>query len=319
MGKDDGSTTSPASEKLAGLSEQFFQQTDPLRQQFINRAMGLFGVQPKTITRQIAAPAYSQGGQNIIGWAPGGGEGFDSAGRSGGRTAQEWQAAGVNPKTWGFTPIYGAGVAPSQTVAETTFEPTGQPYDVTQNPIYAQIKNAMESQYGTARQNVLSSIPQGGGLIGALTDLEKGRAAGLTAGMGQIYQDELNRAFTLASGGMQTGMSGLGAAGGIQAQLAAANAQQNAAAKSGTGQGLGLIIGSMICWVAIALYGENKKTMTIRMFVHDHQADFSLLGRFCRLYKKHGKTWARWVRRNFFVRIIARMIWDCLYRIAKHG
>src|SRR3990167_7833828 len=40
--------------------------------------------------------------------------------------------------------------------------------DVTQSPMYGALKSGIEGQFGTARNNILSSLPQGGALLEAL-------------------------------------------------------------------------------------------------------------------------------------------------------
>ena len=116
-------------------------------------------------------------------------------------------------------------------------------YDVTQSPVYGALKNTIESQYGRARENVLSSVPTGGALSGALTGLEAQRAGNLTSAVGGLAEQEMNRAAALGSGSFQQASAGLGAAGGIQGQLSLAQSQQKAQAMSGLGSGLGYKIG----------------------------------------------------------------------------
>ena len=115
--------------------------------------------------------------------------------------------------------------------------------DVTQSPLYSPLKSAVETQFGLARNNALSTFAPGGALTGALTNLEGQRANALTQGTGQIAQDELNRAFGLATGTPSQSFAGLGAAGGIQGGLAAQQAANAASTKGGLGQGTGYVLG----------------------------------------------------------------------------
>jgi len=75
------------------------------------------------------------------------------------------------------------------------------------------------------------------------------------------------------------------------------------------------------CWVAEELYGKvNYKTFIIRYYVNKHKSDNSMLGRFCRLYIKYGRSWAFLIKNNSVIRVIARMIWNHLYNKAiKEG
>lgn len=84
---------------------------------------------------------------------------------------------------------------------------------------------------------------------------------------------------------------------------------------SGAGTGLGAFLGSkMMCWVAEELYGVyHEKTYRVRTYCLKHLKDNSMLGRFCRLYQRYGKTWAKWIRRSKTLRMIAGAIWNGLY------
>lgn len=71
---------------------------------------------------------------------------------------------------------------------------------------------------------------------------------------------------------------------------------------------------AFLCWVAEELYGEYSiKTWRIRVWLIPKNNLFT------RLYRTHGKTWARWVRKSRTVRFAARMIWDRIYKAAKYG
>ncbi len=62
------------------------------------------------------------------------------------------------------------------------------------------------------------------------------------------------------------------------------------------------------CWVAEVLYGVNDpRTWAIRLYL------FNRDNLFTHLYKRYGKTWARWCR-YVPVRFIAKLIWDRILR-----
>ncbi len=115
---------------------------------------------------------------------------------------------------------------------------------VTSSPVFQALQNAANIQFGNARENILSTVPRGGSLTQALTDAELSRADTLTQGMGNIFQNEMARATSLATGSpLSTSAQGLGAAGAQQAGVSAANAAANAQVKSGIGQGVGSMMG----------------------------------------------------------------------------
>lgn len=107
--------------------------------------------------------------------------------------------------------------------------------DVTQSPMYGALKLAADQQYRNARENILASIPQGGALGEALAQNEFDLARTMTAGTGQLAQDELNRAYSIASGAPQLAFSGMGGAASAQAAQAQARAQERGATIQGKG------------------------------------------------------------------------------------
>lgn len=118
--------------------------------------------------------------------------------------------------------------------------------DVTQSPMFGNLKNAVETQFGRAKQNVLETSPVGGGLTSALAALEAQKASTMTSGISGIAEGELSRAFGMASGAPGQALAGLGSAASIQGALASANAARAASAKQGMGQGLGMLAYSAI-------------------------------------------------------------------------
>lgn len=118
--------------------------------------------------------------------------------------------------------------------------------DVTQSPMFGSLKSAVETQFAKAKGNTIASTPSGGALTSALTNLEGTRANTMAQGIGDLAQGEMDRAYGLATGMLPQTTGGLGAAAGIQAQMIGQQQAQNAAAKQGTGAGLGMLFASMM-------------------------------------------------------------------------
>lgn len=119
----------------------------------------------------------------------------------------------------------------------------GSGFDVTGTPTFAAYKNVADRSFQRARNNALSSIAPGGSLTSALVNLEGQRADNLTQGAGNIYDAELARAMTLATGQTGVAMGGLGQAANAQALNAQAAAQQSAGKSGALGTGLGAYMG----------------------------------------------------------------------------
>jgi len=118
--------------------------------------------------------------------------------------------------------------------------------DVTQSPMYGALKSGIEGQFGTARNNILSSLPQGGALLEALAGLEGQKAGAMATGIGGLASDELNRAYGLGTGGAQAGLTGLGGAASLQQQMLLGQLQQRSGLMSGLGAGIGGLLGGII-------------------------------------------------------------------------
>lgn len=114
--------------------------------------------------------------------------------------------------------------------------------DVTALPEFAAMKSITEQQFGGARDSVIGSTPEGGGLTSALAGLEADRANSLAQGTGAIAGNEVDRAIQLATFGAAQGSGGLGSAAITQAQRAAAESQSNA----GKGEAAGTIAAASI-------------------------------------------------------------------------
>jgi len=111
--------------------------------------------------------------------------------------------------------------------------------DVTSLPEFRTYKNTAEDQYQRARDSVIGSTPEGGGLTAALTQLEGQRAGNLADFTGALAGTEIQRALQLATFGAAQGSQGLGSAGFLQGQRAQAQANQNAGKAGGLGTALG--------------------------------------------------------------------------------
>jgi hypothetical protein len=78
-------------------------------------------------------------------------------------------------------------------------------------PLYQLARSGVESQYGQARENIMSSTPRGGALAENLANLEMGRAQQAGALPAQIaaplIQDIYNKAYGVAFGAPQTSLA----------------------------------------------------------------------------------------------------------------
>ena len=85
---------------------------------------------------------------------------------------------------------------------------------------------------------------------------------------------------------------------------------------SGGGMGGGSMM-SMFCWVAMELYGtDHIRTLIIRSYVTEHEKDKSLLGWFCRFYRKHGQQWSVYIKTHKIARKITKLLFDGVYKLA---
>lgn len=95
-------------------------------------------------------------------------------------------------------------------------------FDPTSSPMYAPMRRGVESSYGGARENILSTLPGGGVQQDALANLESNRASSLSDIMGSIMSQEMQNAYGVAQGSIPTflqGMSGASQAGGLSGQM----------------------------------------------------------------------------------------------------
>jgi len=73
-------------------------------------------------------------------------------------------------------------------------------YQPGSSPMYGPLREGVESQYDVAQENIMGNLPQGGALVDALANLETARASGLGNILAGLTQDDINRAFTMATG-----------------------------------------------------------------------------------------------------------------------
>lgn len=111
----------------------------------------------------------------------------------------------------------------------------GGGYDPTTNAAYAPAREALEAQYGGARENVLASMPSGGALDSALANVETGRAREVGGLSSQIIMDLLNKSFGSAFGAPGEAMGGASSAASLANQRTLAAQQATTAADKGLG------------------------------------------------------------------------------------
>ena len=87
---------------------------------------------------------------------------------------------------------------------------TGNPYDVSQNPMFAAGKKSASDAYQSAKDSILASLPAGGSLLDALSQARIGEANTMTGLASNLAQDIYNKAYGLATGVPQQSMAGLG-------------------------------------------------------------------------------------------------------------
>lgn len=123
--------------------------------------------------------------------------------------------------------------------------------DVSANPVWGAGKYAAEKAYGSSNDQIMNSMPAGGALYSAAAGNAANRASTLTQLMGQIAQDDYNKAYGIATGDPQTSVSNLQQLGQSQD---AQNASDAASNNQATGQAASSAasIASMIAMIALA-------------------------------------------------------------------
>lgn len=115
--------------------------------------------------------------------------------------------------------------------------------DIRDTPQYADLQVQTGNAFNRAKDNVIARTAPGGALVDALTNLESGRAQSLSSMGSMLQENELARAYDIATGGTTAAFGGLGTAAGIQAQYAANRAAVKAAEKQAMGQAAGAAAG----------------------------------------------------------------------------
>lgn len=126
--------------------------------------------------------------------------------------------------------------------------------------MYSGLKQPIEQQYDVARENIISSLPQGGGLQSELANLETARAQGLQDVLQNIWQDQLSKAYGYAAGAPQLAISGLSGQGETEAAL---RMNKLNAMVSSSNQAAGTC-----CWNFLAAHG--KITDDVKRYRNEH-------------------------------------------------
>jgi hypothetical protein len=100
--------------------------------------------------------------------------------------------------------------------------------DYTQSPVWGASKNAAETQYRLARDQIMQNVPSGGRLLDTLSDTDTAKARTLTDAASNIGMDEYNKIYGMATGTPQQTISGLSSAEGSATSLQGYQMQQNA-------------------------------------------------------------------------------------------
>ncbi len=88
-------------------------------------------------------------------------------------------------------------------------------FDPSTSPLFAQQKNSIEQQYGTAKDNLLAALPGGGAINEGVTGLEVGRANSLIDTLAQIFNQEYMASLGMATTSPETAFMGMGTGGDI--------------------------------------------------------------------------------------------------------
>jgi len=188
-------------------------------------------------------------------------------------------------------------------------------------------KDGIESQYGQAKENIISNLPEGGSMADALTKVEMGRAeqAGQLPAMisKSILDDMFQKAYGTATIAPQQSMAGLGSAASSLGMRQSASMQSQAAENAAKYGGLGYLGGSalasggkggaeaaagpalMVCWVAEVIFGKDSfETVNARMYCLSHD------NWFVRLYSRFGKTWAKFLDKYDCLIPAVKPVWN---------
>jgi len=203
-----------ASRELSQMAQQLFNQTSPIRDILIDDTLSFLGGDPSQ-----TQPSQPLGQRSPTGF--GGGPFAEIIGQS-----------GLAP------PSVGGETPPTQGLSAGQTDRAPFSFDSASTPEFRFAQQAANRQFDIGKNQVLENLPAGGALQQGLVDLSSQKASSLLGAESDIFNQNINRAYSLATGQPFTG-GGLGTAAQVQGQTAAANAQQNAAAKGGIGTGIG--------------------------------------------------------------------------------
>lgn len=113
--------------------------------------------------------------------------------------------------------------------------------DPTASAQYGPAKMTAERQYNTARNQVISDTPTGGALYESLGNLGGQKANTMTSLIGNIIQDEYNKAYSMGQGSQTTAAAGVTGAANAGSQLLSALAQQQQGGAAGMRNALTLM------------------------------------------------------------------------------
>ena len=120
--------------------------------------------------------------------------------------------------------------------------------------VFAPEREALESQFRRARENVLSTTPtRGGQLNRSLVDLEIARAMGVSGLESDIRRTAFTQALGTGFGIPAVSIAGLGSAAGLFGATASRSLQET----QGKNQSIGTLAGIGLCWIAARLYGQE--------------------------------------------------------------
>ena len=233
--------TSPYEGALSQMALDAYNQTAGIRNYFLGAPAG-------GGAGTISMPAGCWSSTNKLSCACGGGIGMP--GRWWHRNAP---AGGGKTIALKSCPIADAGASAAASEPGGMFgDVIAGRFDPKSSPLWASTfntgKEALESQYGLAKDAVLANLPRGGGQVRGITDVETaraGEAARLPMELSaNITGDLMNKAYGAAFGAPGQAMSGLSSAAGLRSQSDAIRAQQKAAQAQGMGTLIGMGIGS---------------------------------------------------------------------------
>lgn len=124
---------------------------------------------------------------------------------------------------------YGATKPLQQQVLQRSMDFMKGNFDPTASAMFAPIKNTVEQQFGTAQNNLMSQLPQGGALFQGLANIQGQKAISLSDLIAKIVADEYQKAYAIGSGSPQAAASMFSGSGNTGTAGSSAVGQQMAA------------------------------------------------------------------------------------------